>query len=277
MAQHVTTLNEIREQMLAADPNTAPDGNDIVYAEHGTGSDRPRAFQISEIGLPALTGTLNVDPTTGHSFGDITFHSTQTAGGTKLSADINDDAVDEDAIKNNLNLAQHVLNFLGALGSNMRIRYEGLEIFLSDQAQTAAYYIKRTGEARFKSLALAFDKLQQADDGASQQEYRSMTNCESHAGGTPTEYVTSCVTGGGGGGYDKFVLDSKNHEIGAVVIVTNTGSYTGGGTSSESILAYKQSDTSYTTPVAEIPVGHSKMFFYRGLDANSNAVWAPLD
>jgi len=274
MAQHVTTLNEIREGM---DPTDTPSNTDLIYAERGTGSDRARAFQIREIGLPALTGTLNVDPTTGHSFGDITFHSTQTVGGTKLSADINDDAVDEDAIKNSLNLAQHVLNFLGALGSNMRIRYEGIEIFLSDQAQTAAYYLKRTGEARFKSLALAFDKLQQADDEASQQEYRSMTNCETHAGGTPTEYVTSCVTGGGGGGYDKFVLDSKNHEIGAVVIVTNTGRYIGGDTSSESILAYRQSDVSYSTPVAEIPVGHSKQFFYRGLDTNDNAVWAPLD
>lgn len=277
MAQHVTTLNEIRENRDLIDPTDTPSNTDLIYAERGTGSDRARAFQIREIGLPALEGTLNVDPTTGHSFGDITFHSTQTVSGTKLSADINDDAVDEDAIKNSLNLAQHVLNFLGALGSNMRIRYEGLEIFLSDQAQTAAYYLKRTGEARFKSLALAFDKLQQADDGASQQEYRSMTNCETHASGTPTEYVTSCVTGGGGLGYDKFVLDSKNHEIGAVVIVTNTGSYTGGGTSGASILAYKQSDVSYTTPVAEIPVGHSKLFFYRGLDTNDNAVWAPLD
>lgn len=48
MAQHITTLNEIRERTLAE--GFTPDINDIIFADHGSGSNRHRAFTLGEIG-----------------------------------------------------------------------------------------------------------------------------------------------------------------------------------------------------------------------------------
>lgn len=48
MAQHITTLNEIRERTVAE--GFTPDIDDIVFADHGSGSKRHRAFTLGEIG-----------------------------------------------------------------------------------------------------------------------------------------------------------------------------------------------------------------------------------
>jgi len=48
MAQHITTLNEIRERTVAE--GFTPDIADIVSVNHGSGSKRHRAFTLGEIG-----------------------------------------------------------------------------------------------------------------------------------------------------------------------------------------------------------------------------------
>ena len=47
MAQHVTTLNEIRQDTV--EHEYALDPNDLLYVCHGSGSDRDRVFKIQDV------------------------------------------------------------------------------------------------------------------------------------------------------------------------------------------------------------------------------------
>ena len=67
MAQHLTTLAEVREGM---DPTDTPSNTDLIYAERGTGSDRARAFQVDEIATKGMEmlgndGDIEFSPYTG--------------------------------------------------------------------------------------------------------------------------------------------------------------------------------------------------------------------
>ncbi len=148
----------------------------------------------------------------------------------------------------------------------------------------SAQVLSISGQASIKKLStdqliLNFTPLEQSDRGASQGQYRTMTNCESHCTtGYPTEYYTGVCPGTYGyQGNDDFTLDSTNHEVGKVVLVTNTGMYGGGTISNHDIIVYQASDTSQSHHIATIAPGNSKQFIYRGKDSNNYPVWTSLN
>ena len=49
MEAHITTLNEMRDRQLEDHPEWTIDKDDLVYVEHGTGSDRNRVFTVNDI------------------------------------------------------------------------------------------------------------------------------------------------------------------------------------------------------------------------------------
>lgn len=128
-------------------------------------------------------------------------------------------------------------------------------------------------------LILNFTPLEQSDGDANQGQYRSMTNCESHCtSGIPTEYYTGVCPGTSGySGNSDFTLDSTSHEVGEIVLVTNTGKYGGGRPSNYPIAVYQASDTGLSHAITTIEHGNSKQFIYRGKDSNNYPVWTSLN
>ena len=262
MAEHITTLNEIREQMLEADPTDAPLSSDLVYAQRSSGSDRDKAFTVDEIGLVSAQSAWT------DSDGDLTLNTIQTSGGPKIYAVIKNLAVTAAKIANLLDFANKTIRWMTNVGAIMQIAFDGIKFFQEgtvDFDTQPEYRFDRGGNAKVGKLILHYHSWNQEGDKASVHEYRSMTNCESHAGSKlPTEYL-SCPTQGS----SKFTLDSILHEEGSVIMVTNTGNYIGGSTTNP-LLVHCALDP--TNPVAEIAAGASKLFIYRGLSSGT-PVW----
>ena len=148
----------------------------------------------------------------------------------------------------------------------------------------SAQVLSISGQATIKKLStdqliLNFTPLEQSDGDASQGQYRSMTNCESHCtSGIPSEYYTAVCPGTYGyEGNDDFTLNSTSHEVGEVVLVTNTGKYGGGTPVNHPIIVYQASDTTRSHHIASIEPGNSKQFIYRGKDSNNYPVWTSLN
>ena len=148
----------------------------------------------------------------------------------------------------------------------------------------SAQVLSISGQATIKKLStdqliLNFTPLEQSDGDASQGQYRSMTNGESHCtSGIPSEYYTAVCPGTYGyEGNDDFTLNSTSHEVGEVVLVTNTGKYGGGTPVNHPIIVYQASDTTRSHHIASIEPGNSKQFIYRGKDSNNYPVWTSLN
>lgn len=52
MAQHITSVIDLYERTQAM--GYTPDGTEIIYVVHGNGSDRDRAFKLSQLGTYIL-------------------------------------------------------------------------------------------------------------------------------------------------------------------------------------------------------------------------------
>ena len=148
----------------------------------------------------------------------------------------------------------------------------------------SAQVLSISGQATIKKLStdqliLNFTPLEQSDGDASQGQYRSMTNCESHCtSGIPSEYYTAVCPGTSSyQGNSDFTLNSDRHEVGEVILVTNTGKYGGGRPVNHPIAVFQASDTSQSHHIATIEAGNSKQFIYRGKDSNNYPVWTSLN
>lgn len=269
MAEHITTLNELREKMLAADPTDAPLQSDIVYAQRSTGSDRDKAFLVYEVGIVGAQSAWT------DREGDLTLSTVQTSGGTKIYAVIKNLAVSAAKIANLLDFANKTIRWMTNVGAIMQIAFDGIKFFQKgtiDFDSEPEYRFDRRGNLRLGKLIMHYHSWNQPADAATGTEYRTMTNCEEHAtsGGTGianamvTEYLSCPVQGS-----SKFTLNSTSHEEGSVVMVTNTGYYDGGSTTNP-LLVHSALDAN--NPVAEIAAGASKLFIYRGL-SNGTPVW----
>lgn len=265
MAQHVTTLNEIREGMEQTD---TPSNTDLIYAERGTGSDRARAFQVDEIAAKA-TETLG-------DGGDIAFSSYQAAGGvTRTKGDIQDGKIVGRMFASIVNLIEKTLQWVNTGFGTTELVWNGLR-FYKNGSNAPDYHFDNEGVVKMNKLIFNTTIGAQVRNGRTASDYATMTDCETKAGSgiKPTEYLTAVY--GSNLGNDKFVLNSTKHELGAVVLVTNTGEDVS-GVSDHPLVCYAAADTSYATPICEIPVYHSKMFRYCGLKPNTQyPVWLPV-
>lgn len=269
MAQHVTTLTEIREGMEQTD---TPNWGDLLYAERGTGSDRAKAFTLGEIAGKALEQSFSDD-------GDIDFEAVQTSAGTAYKGDVKAKTIDETKLKDVLDMLQKSMRWLDSASNRMSLDVFGLKFFAqgtTDFSGNGLYRFDRDGNAAVNKLVFKTTIGSQVRNGRTASDYGSMTSCETKAGTgvTPTEYLTAVFSYNVGN--DKFILNSTKHEEGTVVLVTNTGEDSG-GVSDHPLVCYAAADTSYATPICEIPVYHSKMFRYCGLKPNTQyPVWLPV-
>lgn len=270
MAQHVTTLNEVRENMEASD---TPSNTDLIYVERGSGSDRARAFQVDEIAAKA-TETLG-------DGGDIAFSSYQAAGGvTRTKGDIQDGKIVGRMFASLLQMLGKTLRWLNTGFGTTQLEWMGLKFFngsADPDSATPDYKFDNEGNVRLSKLIFNTTIGAQTRDGRTASDYATMTSCETKAGTgvTPTEYLTAVYVTSGVGN-DKFVLDSTKHSFGSVVLVTNTGECSTGH-SNHDLVVYAASDTSYAYPLCEIPVYHSKMFRYCGTAQGTNyPIWLPV-
>lgn len=272
MAQHVTTLNEIREGMEQTD---APLSSDLVYAERGTGSDRARAFTVSEIAATA-TETLG-------DGGDIAFSSYQAAGGvTRTKGDIQNGKIVGRMFATLVDLISKLLCWYNVGFGTTDIGYDGLRFWGSDYnpanpSGTPIYKFGNDGVVQLSKIVSKGRSLNQEGDKATQVEYRSMSNCELHAGtgtvaATPELYLTAVV--GASFGYDSFMLDSTRHGVGSIVMVMNTGVSTSGENDSN-VKCYLAGDNSHTNVIKEIPK-YGIALFIRMPDVNNLPVWRAI-
>lgn len=259
MAQHVTTLAEVREGM---DPTDTPSNTDLIYAERGTGSDRARAFQVDEIAAKA-TETLG-------NGGDIAFSQYQAGGGlTRTKGDIQDGkilgkmlAVVIDMIVNGVG---RTLQWVNEGFGKTELVWNGLRFYAPD-AQSPDYRFDNDGNVRLGKLIFHFHSYQQAGS----TRYAKMTDCEqacdSGVRDKVTEYLTISATN-----RPDFMLDSTRHEEGSVVMVTNMDP----SVSIYCIPAWYTSDMgSYeANAIATIKPNDSKCFIFRRLNANNKPVW----
>ena len=272
MAQHITTLNEIREGMEQTD---APLSSDLVYAERGTGTDRARAFTVGEIVLHGVEDQLG-------DGGDIDFDTYDAGHGvTKIKGSIQDGKILGRMFATLVDLISKVLCWYNVGFGTTDIGYDGLRFWGSDYnpanpSGTPDYKFDNEGNVRLGKLIFNTTIGAQTRNGRTSSDYATMTSCETKAGTgvTPTEYLTAVYASNVGN--DKFVLDSTKHSFGSVVIVTNTGECST-GPSNHDLVVYAASDTSYAYPLCEIPVYHSKMFRYCGTTQGTNyPIWLPI-
>lgn len=272
MAQHVTTLNEIRENRDLIDPTDTPSNTDLIYAERGTGSDRARAFRIDEIAEKAMDNLGNG--------GDIAFSPYTAAGGvTRTKGDIQDGKIVGSKFASLLQMLGKTLRWLNTGFGTTQLEWMGLKFFKGSadpDSATPDYKFDNEGNVRLGKLIFNTTIGAQTRNGRTSSDYATMTSCETKAGTgvTPTEYLTAVYASNVGN--DKFVLDSTKHSFGSVVIVTNTGECST-GPSNHDLVVYAASDTSYAYPLCEIPVYHSKMFRYCGTTQGTNyPIWLPI-
>ena len=272
MAQHVTTLNEIREGMEQTD---APGWSDLLYAERGTGSDRARAFTVGEIAAAGMQQSLSDD-------GDIEFDSVQTSAGTAYKGSIQDGKILGRMFATLVDLISKLLCWYNVGFGTTDIGYDGLRFWGSDYnpaspSGTPIYKFGNDGVVQLSKIVSKARSLNQEGDKATQDEYRSMSNCELHAGNgtvaaTPELYLTAVEVGTSG--YDSFMLDSTRHGVGSIVMVMNTGVSTS-GENSYPVKCYLASDTSHTTVIKEIPK-YGIALFIRMADVNNLPVWRAI-
>lgn len=270
MAQHVTTLNEIRERMEQTD---TPSNTDLIYAERGTGSDRARAFQVDEIASKAMDNLGNG--------GDIAFSPYQAGGGlTRTKGDIQDGKILGRMFASLLQMLGKTLRWLNTGFGTTQLEWMGLKFFKGSadpDSATPDYKFDNDGVVKMNKLVFNTTIGAQVNNGRTNEDYATMTSCEAKAGASvkPTEYLTAVYVTNGGGN-DKFTLDSTKHELGAVVLVTNTGA-SAGGTSMNPLRVFAAADTGFANALCEIPIYHSKMFRYCGLKPNTQyPVWLPV-
>ena len=247
MAEHITSLNEIRENQSGTD---APQWNDLLYAERGTGSDRARAFTVGEIAAAGMEQSFSDD-------GDIDFEQVQTSAGTAWKGILKQN-VDGTKIKNSaIELgAFTAFEWLSNILNQVVVDATGLRIFQPGQdpsVATPVYQLSREGVLEVARFIMVPRPWEQEGDKADATNYRTMTNCESHCSGNklPTEYLTA-VSIPPSGVDASFVLDSTRHEIGEIVLVTNTG-VAKDGASTTNVKVYAPWDTSKQTILKEIP------------------------
>ena len=267
MAQHITTLEEIRAGMAQTD---APSHTDLVYAERGTGSDRARAFTVGEIAAKGMEQAFNNE-------GDIEFTQVTTPAGKAYKGDIQDGKIVGRMFASIVNLIQKTLQWVNTGFGTTELVWNGLR-FYKNGSNSPDYHFDNEGVVKMNKLIFNTTIGAQVRNGrTTPEDYGSMTNCETKAGSgvKPTEYL-SAVYLSSGVGNDKFVLNSTKHELGAVVLVTNTGEC-GSAVSDHPLVCYAAADTSYATPICEIPVYHSKMFRYCGTTPSTNyPIWLPV-
>ena len=273
MAQHVTTLNEIREGMEQTD---APLSSDLVYAERGTGSDRARAFTVGEIVLHGVEEQLG-------DGGDIDFDTYDAGHGvTKIKGDIQDGKILGRMFATLVNLISKLLCWYNVGFGTTDIGYDGLRFWGSDYdpanpSGNPIYKFGNDGVVQLSKIVSKARSLNQEGDAATQVEYRSMSNCELHAGNgtvaaTPELYLTAVEVGTSG--YDSFMLDSTRHGVGSIVMVMNTGVSTS-GENSYPVKCYLAADTSHTNAIKEIPK-YGIALFIRMADVNNLPVWRAI-
>lgn len=266
MAQHVTTLNEIREGMEQTD---APLSSDFVYAERGTGSDRAKAFTVGEIVQHGVEEQLG-------DGGDIAFSPYQAAGGvTRTKGDIQDGKIVGRMFASVVNLIEKTLQWVNTGFGITELVWNGLR-FYKDGSNAPDYLFDNDGIVKLSKLNFNTTIGAQVRNGRTAGDYSTMSDCETKAGSgvKPTEYLSAVYQATLGN--DKFTLNSTKHEVGSVVLVTNTGEDSS-GVSDGVLKCYLAADTSFTSPVAEIAQFHSKMFRYLGKDASDNPMWFPID
>ena len=269
MAQHVTTLNEIREGMEQTD---APLSSDLVYAERGTGSDRGRAFSVGEIVQHGVEEQLG-------DGGDIAFSPYQAGGGlTRMKGDIQDGkilgkmlAAVIDMIVNGVG---RTLQWVNEGFGKTELVYNGLR-FYKFGSNAPDYLFDNDGVVQLSKIVSKARSLNQEGNKATQTEYRSMTNCELHAGNgttsaTPELYLTAVMPMGS----DKFVLDSTRHDVGSIVMVMNTG-VSQAGDNDYPVKCYDASDSTYATVLKEIPK-YGIALFIRMENVNNLPVWRAI-
>ncbi len=270
MAQHVTTLNEIREGMEQTD---APLSSDLVYCERGTGSDRGRAFTVGEIAQHGVEEQLG-------DGGDIAFSPYQAGGGlTRTKGDIQDGkilgkmlAAVIDMIVNGVG---RTLQWVNEGFGKTELVYNGLR-FYKDGSNAPDYLFDNDGVVQLSKIVSKARSLNQEGNKATQTEYRSMTNCELHAGNgtttsaTPELYLTAVMPMGS----DKFVLDSTRHDVGSIVMVMNTG-VSQAGDNDYPVKCYDASDSTYATVLKEIPK-YGIALFIRMENVNNLPVWRAI-
>lgn len=265
MAQHVTTLNEIREGMEQTD---APLSSDLVYAERGTGSDRAKAFTVGEIAATA-TETLG-------DGGDIDFETYDAGHGvTKIKGSIQDGKILGRMFASIVNLIEKTLQWVNTGFGITELVWNGLR-FYKEGSNAPDYLFDNDGMVKLSKLNFNTTIGAQVRNGRTAGDYSTMSDCETKAGSgvKPTEYLSAVYQATLGN--DKFTLNSTKHEVGSVVLVTNTGEDSS-GVSDGVLKCYLAADTSFTSPVAEIAQFHSKMFRYLGKDASDNPMWFPID
>lgn len=272
MAQHVTTLNEIREGMEQTD---APLSSDLVYAERGTGSDRGRAFTVGEIVQHGVEEQLG-------DGGDIEFDTYDAGPGvTKIKGSIQDGKILGRMFALLVDLIGKVLCWYNAGFGTTDIGYDGLRFWGSDYnpaspTGTPVYKFGKDGVVQLSKIVSKPRSLNQEGNKATQTEYRSMTNCELHAGNgtttsaTPELYLTAVMPMGS----DKFVLDSTRHGVGSIVMVENTG-VSQAGENDYPVKCYDASDSTYATVLKEIPK-YGIALFIRKEDVNNLPVWRAI-
>lgn len=266
MAQHVTTLNEIREGM---DPTDTPSNTDLIYAERGSGSDRARSFQVDEIAAKA-TESLGND-------GDIAFSQYQAAGGvTRTKGEIQDGKILGRMFASIVNLITKVLCWYNQGFGTTEIGYDGLKFWNSeynpsDPSGVPDYRFDKEGNAKVGQLVLALRSFQQAAD----TRYAKMTDCEATTAIASRKFITEYLTKVDTNRPD-FWLDSKVHEAGSVVMVTNTGEgdiYCIPAWYDNTMGTYEQNALATITPY------NSKCFVFRRMQTINNVeypVWTAL-
>lgn len=141
MAQHVTTLNELREGM---DPTDTPSNTDLIYAERGTGSDRARAFRVDEIAVKAAE-TLG-------DGGDIAFSSYQAAGGvTRTKGDIQDGKIVGRMFASVVNLIEKTLQWVNEGFGITELVWNGLR-FYKNGSNAPDYLFDNDGMVKLSKL-----------------------------------------------------------------------------------------------------------------------------
>lgn len=269
MAQHITTLTEIRAGMEQTD---TPNWGDLLYAERGTGSDRGKSFTLGEIAAKALEQSFSDD-------GDVDFEAVQTSAGTAYKGDIKDKHVDETKLADVIDMIQKSLRWLDTSSNRLSIDFSGIKVFASNETSFSGdglYRFDRSGNAAVNKLIFKTTIGSQVRNGRTSNDYFSMTDCETKAGSgvKPTEYFSAVYQASIGN--DTFILDSTKHEIGTIVLVTNTGE-DASGVSNMPLRCFAAADTGFASPICEIPVYHSKMLRYCGLKPNTQyPVWLPV-
>lgn len=271
--QSITTYVARRAMQEAEHPEYKPDLGDILYATHGTGSDRDRFYTLQEIAEKIAGGS---------GITELEIRKALVGGGNKI-VHIDGESVEisqyggSNPDNSTLHADMHGITIVKSTSEPARtytveIDKEGVSVTDSNPGGTFTAELKG-GVVRLKrgndgvevsydkvstpNLFLTFDAKGRSSTGL--DEIFGMSAFENTGTGLPTLYFCAQKRSSQQA-RDYFVLDSSAHTEGAVVMIKNVDD-------EYPITLFRESDTNFDYPLCDIAPHSTKCVVYQGVVA----------